>query len=331
MKVKKESEKAGLKLNTQKTKIMASCPITSWQTDGKKMETVTDFIFLGTKITADGDCSHEIKRCLLLGRKVLTNLDSILKRRDITLLTKAMIFPVVMYGRERWPIKKAEHWIYAFELWCWRRLLRVPWTARRLNQSILKETNCEYSLKGQMLKWKSQYFGRLMWRADSLENTSMLGKAEGKRRRGQQRMRWLDGIIDSMDLSLSKLQEMLKDMEGGMVCCSPWGCKQSDTTEQLNHKAMWILLRSLRCHVHCSSHQTQWRLGGSHSSDYCAPSVEELNLRKQTWRRVLALKSSALDTAKHLIWCQLWPSWTRMWQRLLWSRPSSSYLNRELK
>ena len=119
--------------------------------------------------------------------------------------------------------------------------------------------------------------------------------------------------------------------QGGLVCCSPWGCKESDRTEQLNHKAMWILLRSLRCHVHCSSHQTQWRLGGSHSSDYCAPSVEELNLRKQTWRRVLALKSSALDSAKHLIWCQLWPSWTRMWQRLLWSRPSSLYLNRVLK
>ena len=164
-KVKEESEKVGFKLNIQKTKIMASAPITSWQIDG---ETVADFIFLGSKITADGDCSHEIKRCLLLGRKVMTNLDRILKSRDITLsaevhLIKAMVFPVVMYGCESWTIKKAEHRrIYAFELRCWRRLLRISWTARRANQSIIKEVSPEYSLEGLMLKLKLQYFGHLM-------------------------------------------------------------------------------------------------------------------------------------------------------------------------
>ena len=168
MKVKEESEKVGLKLNIQKTKIMASGPIISWQIDGKTVETVRDFIFLGSKITADGDCSHEIKRCLLLGIKAMTNLHSILKSRDITLLTeiyivKAMVFPVVMYGCESWTIKKAEDQrIDAFELWCWRRLLRVPWTARRSNQSILKEISPEYSLEGLMLKLKLQYFGHLM-------------------------------------------------------------------------------------------------------------------------------------------------------------------------
>ena len=190
MKVKEESEKVGLKFNIQKTKIMASGPITSWQIVGETAETVTDFIFLGSKITADGDCSHEIKRCLLLGRKAMTNLDSILKSRDITLLTKvhlvkAMVFPVVMYGCESWIIKKAEcRRIDAFELWCWRRLLRVPWTARRSIQSIQKEINPDCSLEGLILKLKLQYFGHLMWRADSLEKTLMLGKIEGGRRRG---------------------------------------------------------------------------------------------------------------------------------------------------
>ena len=168
MKVREESEKVGLKLNIQKTKIMASSPITSWQTDGETMETVTNFIFLGSEITADGDCSHEIKRHLLLGRKAMNNLDSISKSRDITLptkvhLVKAVVFPVVMYGYESWTVKKAEHWrIDAFELWCWRRLSRVPWTARRSNQSILKEISPEYSLEGLMLKLKLQYFGHLM-------------------------------------------------------------------------------------------------------------------------------------------------------------------------
>ena len=163
-------------------KIMASVPITSWQIDGETMETVRDFIFLGSKITADGDCSHEIKRCSLLGRKVMTNLDSILKGRDITLpikvhLVKAMVFPVVMYRCESWTIKKAEHWrIDAFELWCRRRLLRVSWTAKRSNQSILKEISLAYSLEGVMLKLKLQYFGYLMRRTDSFEKTLLLGK-----------------------------------------------------------------------------------------------------------------------------------------------------------
>ena len=195
--------KAGLKLSIQKTKIMASIPIiTSWQIDGETMEIVRDFIFLGSKSTADGDCSHEIKRHLLLGRKAMTNLNSILKSRDITLPTKvcivkAMVFPLAMYGCESWTIKKAEHWrIDDFDLWCWRRLLRVPWTTRRSNQSILKKTNPEYSLEVLMLKLKLQYFGHLMQRADALENTLMLGKIEGRRRRGRQRMRWLDDIIN---------------------------------------------------------------------------------------------------------------------------------------
>ena len=192
---------------------MACGPITSWQIDGETMETVTDFIFLDSKITADGDCSHEIKRCLLLGRKAVTNLDSILKSRDITLPTKvhvvkAMAFPVVTYGCESLTIKKAESWrIDAFELWCWRRLLRVPWTARRSNQSMLKEISSEYSLEGLMLKLKCQYFGHWMQRTDSLEKTLMLGKIEGGRRRGQQRMRWLDGITHSVGMSFSKLPE----------------------------------------------------------------------------------------------------------------------------
>ena len=185
---------------------MALSPIISWQTGGKKVEVVIDFLFLGSKITVDGDCSHEIKRCLLLGRKVMTNLDSILKSRDITLLAKvcmvkAMVFPIVKYGYESWTINKAKCWrIDAFELWCWRRFLRVPWTARRSNQSILKEINPKYLLEGLMLKLKLQYFGHPMWTDDSLEKTLMLGKIEGKRRRGQQRMRWLDGITDSMDM-----------------------------------------------------------------------------------------------------------------------------------
>ena len=192
---------------------------------------MTDFILEGSKITADGDCSHEIKRHLLLGRKVMTNLDSILKSRDITLLIrvpliKDMPFPVVMYGFESRIIKKAEHQrMDAFELWCWRRFLRVPRTARISNQSILMEFSPEYSLEGLMLKLKLQYFGHLMQGTDSLENTLMLGKIEGGRRKGQQRLRWLDGITDSTDMSLSKLQEIVKDREA--VCCSAWGHTES--------------------------------------------------------------------------------------------------------
>ena len=226
MKVKEESEKLGLKLNIQNTKVMASGPIT-WQIEGRKVEAVTDFLSLGSKITADGDCSHEIKRRLLLGRKAMTNLHSILKSRDITLPTKVclvkdMVF-VVMYGCESWTIKKAEHQrIDAFGLWYWRRLLRVPWTARRSNQLILKEINPEYSLEGLILKL--QYFGHLMQRTDSLEKTLMLGKIEGKRRRGQQRRIWLDNIINSMDMNWSKIQDTVEE------CCSSWGCKESDTT-----------------------------------------------------------------------------------------------------
>ena len=217
-KSEREEWKLGLKFNIQKTKITASGPITSWQIDGETMETEADLIFLGSKITADGDYSHEIKRRLLLGRKVMTNLDSILKSRDITLptdvyLVKAMVFSLVMYGCESWTIRKAERRsIDAFELRCWRRLLRVPWTARRSNQSHPKGISPEYSLEGLMLKPKLQYFSHLMWRTDSFEKTLMLGKIEGGRR-GRQRLKWLDGITDSMAMNLSELWELVMERE----------------------------------------------------------------------------------------------------------------------
>ena len=244
MKVKDQSEKSSLlKLNIQKTKIIASGPITSWQTDGETMEAVTDFIFLGFKITADGDWSHEIKRCFFLGRKAVTSLDSILKSRDITLPTKvclvnAMVFPVVMYGCESWTVKKVERRrIDAFEVWCWRRLLRVPWIARRWNPSILKEIGPEYSLEGLMLKLKLQYLGHLMWRVDSLEDPNA-----GKDWRQEKKGMTEDEMIGwHHQLNGDEFEQTLGDSEGqgNLVCCSPWGCKELDTTEWLNNNK-WV-------------------------------------------------------------------------------------------
>ena len=224
---------------------MASSPVTSWQIHGETVETVSDFIFGGSKITADGDCSHEIQRCLLLGRKVMTNLGSILRSRDMTLSTKvhlvmAMVFPVVMYGCESWTIKKAEHLrIDVFELWGWRRLLRVPWTARISNQSILKEISPGCSLEGLMLKLKLQYFGHLMRRVDSFEKTLMLGKIEGRRRRG-----WQDEMVGChhrLNGHGFGWTPGVGDGQGGLVCSGPWSCKELDTTECLNRTDAFYL------------------------------------------------------------------------------------------
>ena len=238
MRAKTECERAGLRLNIKKIKIMEFSPSTAWQIEVEKVEAVTDFLFLDSKITADSDCSHEIRRPLLLGRKAMRNLDIVLKNRDLTLLTKvcivkAMVFPVVTYGYGSWMIKKAEcQRIDAFELWCWRRLLKIPWRARRSNQSILREINAEYSLERLMLKL--QYFGHLMKIDNSLKKSLMLGKTEG--RRGCQRKRWLDGIIDAMTMNLDKLWEILKDRRTGRPGVLPsmglQAVRQARVTEQ---------------------------------------------------------------------------------------------------
>uniref|UniRef100_A0A803TRD1 Reverse transcriptase domain-containing protein n=1 Tax=Anolis carolinensis TaxID=28377 RepID=A0A803TRD1_ANOCA len=218
-KVKEESAKAGLQLNIKKTKIMATRPIDNWQIEGENVEAVTDFIFLGVKITADADCSQEIRRRLLLGRRAMDNLDKILKSRDITLVTKvrivkSMVFPIVTYGCESWTIRKAERRKKdAFELWCWRKILRVPWTARRFNQSIVQEIMPNCSLEGRILEAKMKYFGHIMRRQESLEKTMMLGKMEGKRKRGQPRARWMDGILEVSGSTLKELGAVMADRE----------------------------------------------------------------------------------------------------------------------